>query len=118
MVTKVMTVIIVIMVINVIIVIREIIVTIFGIVIIEIIAIILIIVKIVVIVVIAILVLVIPVLVTLRSEFGQGSEWEILEWLLANPSEMDKIRTLDMEVPPDPRLQCWTHPKLIQLEVL
>ena len=27
-----------------------------------------------------------------------GSEWEILEWLLANPREMDKIRTLDMEV--------------------
>ena len=32
------------------------------------------------------------------SHICAGSEWEILEWLLANPREMDKIRTLDMEV--------------------
>lgn len=27
----------------------------------------------------------------------QGAEWEELEWLVSSPSEMDKIRTFDME---------------------
>lgn len=28
----------------------------------------------------------------------EGSEWDVLEWLVANPDEWDKIRTLDMEI--------------------
>ncbi|CAJ1401033.1 unnamed protein product [Effrenium voratum] len=28
----------------------------------------------------------------------EGSEWEELEWLLSSPKDLDKIRTLDMEV--------------------
>ncbi|CAE8638984.1 unnamed protein product [Polarella glacialis] len=28
----------------------------------------------------------------------EGSEWEVLEWLLSSPEDMDKIRTFDMEV--------------------
>lgn len=28
----------------------------------------------------------------------EGSEWEVLEWFLNSPHEMDKVRTLDMEV--------------------
>eukprot|EP00931_Biecheleriopsis_adriatica_P094854 TRINITY_DN6847_c0_g1_i1.p1 TRINITY_DN6847_c0_g1~~TRINITY_DN6847_c0_g1_i1.p1 ORF type:complete len:785 (-),score=121.20 TRINITY_DN6847_c0_g1_i1:167-2521(-) len=28
----------------------------------------------------------------------EGSEWEVLDWLLKSPQDMDKIRTFDMEV--------------------
>ncbi|CAE7592686.1 unnamed protein product, partial [Symbiodinium natans] len=28
----------------------------------------------------------------------EGSEWDVLEWLISNPAEWDKVRTLDMEI--------------------
>jgi len=28
----------------------------------------------------------------------EGSEWDVLEWLVAHPEEWDKVRTLDMEI--------------------
>ncbi|CAJ1352222.1 unnamed protein product [Effrenium voratum] len=28
----------------------------------------------------------------------EGSEWDVLEWLIDNPDEWDKVRTLDMEI--------------------